>query len=473
MQPGQEKMTYPTVSPQIINICFELVTALYVEFIKEEAAKLDLLIDDNTARNLAHGAGGKVVLAAGSSGGKDSDALVLLLNKLMDAIGFAGRRVVIHSDLGAIEHVESQPQAERLAKFVGWEFLVARRKQGGLISRYYQRWKDNLTRYANLEMVTMLSPFPIPTSAPFCRSEVKVSPLCQKLVKMFPGCIIINAVGIRGEESKERALKPISRPNDKLHRADGTTGFDWFPLRDTLEPVVWQIHRTEGFGEHIQYSRGNRRISCAYCFLGQPDWKHALKVETNHPSYIRMCALELRSSFAYTAQHWLVDEEYAAAILPAEMLSRIEEAKLTNARRLFIEKKIPTCLLFKNHGGKNNWPEFQPSLAQCEIIADVRRRMAALMGEEVKATTGLEIRYTTAQEVYGRYAELIAVKEAKLAKVAQKAARQSDPNRKRRGPRKKRLAALVDKPSEELPSVDAAVIAGAHGGGLQQQSFMF
>jgi tRNA(Ile)-lysidine synthase TilS/MesJ len=91
---------------QLINIYFELITAIYVEFIKAEADNLALLVDDQTARHLAHGAGGNVVLAAGSSGGKDSDALVLLLNKLMDAICFGGRRVVIHADLGAIEHAE-------------------------------------------------------------------------------------------------------------------------------------------------------------------------------------------------------------------------------------------------------------------------------------------------------------------------------------------------------------------------------
>ncbi len=414
-----------SASQVLINSWAELVTAVYAEFIKAEAVALGLVIDDPIARMIAQGC----PVVAGSSGGKDSDVLVLYLDKLLNTVAYTGERVVIHADLGEIEHAESIIQVRKLAETVGWRLVVVRRSKGGLLERYEQRLHDNFVRYANLSCVTLISPFPIPTSAPFCRSETKVAPIHKESVRLFPGQQIINAVGIRNEESTDRASKPISREQDGLKRANGTSGRDYFPIKSILEKRVWQIHREEDFGEHPQYGRGNKRISCAYCFLGREDWKHALKVESNHPSYIRLCSLEIRSGFGYTQTHWLIDEEGGLEILPAELRQRAGEAKRKAEARRLIERRIPEELKFENHGGRNAWPKFQPSLEQCEAIASVRREMAALMGDEIRATTGLEVRYTTAEEVYERYAELLAVKEAKTVKKeaaeARKAARQS------------------------------------------------
>lgn len=392
--------------------CFEH----YVTFIKAEAAALGLAIDDPIAQMFA----AWCPILAGSSGGKDSDVLVLLLDKFLDAIWYGGERVVIHADLGQIEHAESIDQVRKLAARTGWRLEVVRREKGGLLERYEQRWHDNCARYAKLECVTLISPFPIPTSAPFCRSETKVAPILQKAVKLFPGRQIINAVGLRREESSSRAKKPISQVSAGLSRADGTGGRDYFPILNILERRVWQIHREDDFSEHAQYGRGNKRISCAYCFLGKEDWKHALKVESNHPAYCRLCALEIRSGFGYTQAAWLIDEPAGAPVLPVEMLTRRAEAKRKAEHRRLIERRVPEALKFENHGGRQGWPKSQPTLAECGLIADVRREMATLMGDEIRATTGLEVRYTTAQAVYDRYAELLILKAARDARRAKR-----------------------------------------------------
>jgi 3'-phosphoadenosine 5'-phosphosulfate sulfotransferase (PAPS reductase)/FAD synthetase len=395
-----------------VRACFDQYTA----FIKAEAAAQGLVIDDPIAEMLAVWC----PVLAGSSGGKDSDVLVLTLDKFLDAIWYGGERVVIHADLGRIEHAESIGQVRKLAERVGWRLEVVRREKGGLLERYEQRWHDNCARYARLECVTLISPFPIPTSAPFCRSETKVAPILQKAVKLFPGRQIINAVGLRREESPSRAKKPVSRVNEGLSRADGTGGRDFYPILDILERRVWQIHREEDFGEHAQYGRGNKRISCAYCFLGKEDWKHALKVESNHPAYCTLCALEIRSGFGYTQSAWLIDEPDGEPVLPVELRERRAEAKGKAERRRLVERRVPEELKFENHGGRQGWPKSQPTLAQCALIAEVRREMSALMGEEIRATTGLEVRYTTAEEVYDRYAELLILKGEREARRAKR-----------------------------------------------------
>lgn len=419
----------------------ELVTTTYAEFIKGVATELGLVIDDPIARMIAQGC----PIVAGSSGGKDSDVLVIYLDKLLNEVCYIGERVVIHADLGEIEHVESIEQVRKLARTYQWRLVVVRRAKGGLLERYEQRLHDNFVRYANLSCVTLISPFPIPTSAPFCRSETKVAPIHKESVRLFPGQQIINAVGIRNEESKDRAAKPISREQDGLSRADGTCGRDYFPIKSILEKRVWQIHREEDFGEHPQYGRGNKRISCAYCFLGKEDWQHALKVESNHPSYVRLCSLEIRSGFGYTQSDWLIDEAGGLEILPASLRGRAAEAKRKAETRRLIERRVPEELKFENHGGRNAWPKFQPSLEQCETIASVRREMRALMGDEIKRTTGLEVRYTTAAEVDARYAELLAERELKTAKKALIETRKAERQRAGRVIKVKRGKAVAKK----------------------------
>ena len=397
------------MSNQLLVTAFaEVVTAHYCALIKAEAVALGLVLDDPIALMIAQGC----PTIEGSSGGKDSDVLILLLDKLYKAVGYTGERVVMHADMGVIEHAESMAQVIKLAKHVGWKYKVVRRKKGDLIDRYEQRWDDNVERYVNLECVTLISPWPSP-DALFCRSEVKVSPQMQEAVRMFPGQQIINAVGLRREESEDRKRAPISKPNDLLKRADGTGGRDWFPILDILVERVWLIHLQEGFAGHIQYSRGNRRLSCSFCWLGVLDWLPGASVETNHASYTRLCALEIASGFSYAPQNWLCDT--APEVLPAELRERIEQAKRNGERRREIEAHIPKHMLFQNHGGRHGWPSSQPTMEDCELLARVRREVGELMN--------LPVRYTTAEEVYNRYAELIAEREAKDARKALKAER--------------------------------------------------
>ena len=103
------------------------------------------------------------------SGGKDSSAVAIRGYEYLDDIGHAGPRLLIHSDLGRIEWRESLPSCERLSRRLGMELVVVRRTAGDLIDRWHQRWKNNVSRYLNMDCVRLIMPWSSPALR-FCTS---------------------------------------------------------------------------------------------------------------------------------------------------------------------------------------------------------------------------------------------------------------------------------------------------------------
>ena len=395
-------MTPSTLYPPVID------RPAYADFIEHQARDFGISLDQHIVEALIN----QSPILAGASGGKDSACMIILLAKFLTSINYTGQKLICHADLGEIEHIESIDEVRRLADFVGWELKVVRREKGGLLERYTQRWRDNCRRWAKLECVNLISPWP-QANAPFCRSETKVAPITQAAVRLYPRALILNVIGLRAEESAKRAKNPISKPNDKLSRADGTQGRDWFPILHTTIETVWLTHRNANFPRHPQYDRGNERISCAYCFLASKnDWEKGAAVSTNHDSYRHIADLEIRSTFAYRQHDWL--SEVAPDILSEELQGQIEISKHKAAKRKLIEARIPKALLFTQHGGRHGWPSFQPTMDQCEIVASVRRDISALMGSEIQQSANTDIRYTTAPAVYDRYAQLLSQRTTQL-----------------------------------------------------------
>ncbi len=399
-------MTPSSLYPPLIIAA--LARAAYANLIEEQAKKLGISLDQHILEALTN----QSPILAGASGGKDSACMIILLAKFLTSIHYTGERLICHADLGEIEHIESIDEVRRLANFVGWQLKIVRREKGGLLQRYTQRWQDNCRRWANLECVNLISPWP-QASSPFCRSETKVAPITQAAARLFPKAFILNVIGLRAEESAKRARNPISKPNEKLSRADGTHGRDWFPILYTTIETVWLTHRNANFPRHPQYDRGNERISCAYCFLAsRNDWEKGAAVSTNHDSYRHIAELEILSTFSYRQQDWLSDIQ--PQILSGDLQAQIKTSKEKAAKRKLIEARIPKELLFTNHGGRQGWPSFQPTIDQCEIVAAVRRDITALMGSEIQRSAHTEILYTTAAAVHDRYAQLLSQREKQL-----------------------------------------------------------
>lgn len=94
----------------------------------------------------------------------------------------------------------------------------------------------------------------------FCTTELKVRPMAKYLDSLDSD--VVNAVGIRHEESGERAKMPEwqDAPEDGLIAAEV-----WRPIvRFTLDDVI-EIHRRHGVTPNRGYLKSARRIGCWPC----------------------------------------------------------------------------------------------------------------------------------------------------------------------------------------------------------------
>ncbi len=338
------------------------------------------------------------VVAIGVSGGKDSQACALAVNAHLDAIAHTGPRILVHSDLGRVEWRDSITVCEELAAHLGLELMVVRRAAGDMMDRWLGRWQNNLARYADLSCVKVILPWSTP-SMRFCTSELKVDVITSALKKRFPGRDIVNAAGIRRQESTARQKMPVSSPQAKLKR-HGNIGINWNAIIELEIGEVFDRIAAAGLRLHKAYTTHHAsRVSCVFCIMSAiDDLRAAAGCEDNVPLYIEMVELEVASTFAFQGGRWLADT--APHLLPPELLARVVIAKAAAVKRQQLEAEIPGHLLYVK-----GWPSCMPTQDEAALLARVRADVAQLLN--------LEIRYTTADAVLARYAELIAARVAK------------------------------------------------------------
>lgn len=338
------------------------------------------------------------VCAIGVSGGKDSQACAVAIIAYLDSIGHSGPRILVHSDLGRVEWKDSLPICEELTAHLGLELMVVRRKAGDMMDRWLGRWRNNLERYADLSCVKVILPWSTP-SMRFCTSELKVDVITSALKKRFPGQDIVNAAGIRREESANRQKMPVSSPQAKLKRR-GNIGINWNAIIELKIEEVFDVIATAGLRLHEAYTTYKAsRVSCAFCIMSAvDDLRAAASCADNVDLYIEMVELEAESTFAFQGGRWLADT--APHLLSETLLARVADAKKRAVEREQVEAEIPAHLLYAK-----GWPTCMPSANEAALIASVRTRIATLLG--------LTIKYTTAETVLERYGELMAAKALK------------------------------------------------------------
>jgi 3'-phosphoadenosine 5'-phosphosulfate sulfotransferase (PAPS reductase)/FAD synthetase len=338
------------------------------------------------------------VVAVGVSGGKDSVAVALAVARHLDDIGHTGPRLLIHSDLGRVEWKDSLPACERLAARLGWQLVVVKRNAGDMLARWEGRWKANLRRYTELECVKLILPWSTP-SMRFCTSELKTAIITSELRKRFPGQDILNVTGIRRQESENRAKMPVAAQMTALTRKH-STGFSWNAIIEwSLEEVLQEISDA-GLALHEAYTLyGVSRVSCAFCIMSAwADLVAATGCEDNRELYVSMVEPEATSGFGFQGNRWLAS--VAPHWLSDELRERVAAAQEGAKVRVELEKLLPKHLHYTK-----GWPTALPSAEEAELIAHVRRGVAAVLGVEVK--------YTTGPEVLTRYQQLLDLKAAK------------------------------------------------------------
>jgi 3'-phosphoadenosine 5'-phosphosulfate sulfotransferase (PAPS reductase)/FAD synthetase len=342
-------------------------------------------------------------VAMGISGGKDSCVLAFAVREYLDGLGHTGPRLLIHADLGRVEWKDSAPTCERLAVATGMELVTVRRKAGDMLDRWNVRWQNNVARYVNLECVKMILPWST-ASMRFCTSELKTAVICRDLVERYPGQTILSAVGIRREESTNRALAPIAMSQNKLTSTKfQTTGLNWNPILDWKKTDVFAYLAHLDFALHEAYTTyQSSRVSCMFCILGSAaDAAAAASCPDNHATYREQVSLEIASSFSFWDTRWLGD--VAPQLLTEEMRDGLQAAKRKAVRRVAAEARIPKHLLFTK-----GWPTSIPSFDEARLLCDVR--------QEVGGILGIPVLYTDPCALIARYAELMEV-ESKKAPV--------------------------------------------------------
>lgn len=326
------------------------------------------------------------------SGGRDSQALAYRVCTHLDDIGHQGPRYLIHADLGRVEWRDSLPVCERLAARLGVELIVVRRKAGDMMDRWRSRWASNVSRYANLECVKLILPWSTAATR-FCTSEMKGAVISREVRKRHPNGDVISAVGIRREESSNRARMPVWKADARTTRARGV-GHTWNAILGWTREEVNQYIATRGEVLHEAYRvYGSTRVSCAFCILGSGhDLRAAARCAANHAIYRTMVALEADSAFSFQSNRWLAD--VAPDLLDASLRMRVLEAKERAQLRIAAESRLPAHLLYVK-----GWPTVMPTLEEADLVAEVRR--------DVAAAVGLAINYTDRDSVLSRYRELM------------------------------------------------------------------
>lgn len=343
-------------------------------------------------------------VAIGVSGGKDSCAAALATIEHLDAIGHTGPRVLVHADLGDVdpaldvEWADSLPTCRRLAERLGVELMIVSRPAGGMMKRWLTRWENNVRRYQQLLCVRVILPWSTP-SMRFCTSELKSAPIASALVKRFPGQRIVSACGVRREEgngkaSSPRTNAPTSHENKRLtNKRARTSGVDWNPIAAWSGRDVFAFCASRSFEMHSGYALGMSRISCRFCIMANiEDLRTSANVAENVPVYRTMVNLEAVSTFGFHGSRWLAD--VAPHQLDNETIVAIASAKQRAELRTEIESAIPAHLLYTK-----GWPTVMPTQAEAVMLANVRTRVAELMGFAVE--------YTSPEQILARYAELM------------------------------------------------------------------
>ncbi len=189
------------------------------------------------------------LVAVNSSGGKDSQAMTILLARIVPR----DQLVVVHAPLGevewpgTVEHIENTLPA-------GVPLIFARVASGKtLLDRVEERgkWPGPKRRY--------------------CTSEHKTGPIERELrryLKAHPRFAgrLVSAMGLRRDESADRARRIPWKRSDRNSRAS-REWFDWLPIFDLTAEDVFRVIREAGQSPHWVYAQGLSRCSCVFCIF--------------------------------------------------------------------------------------------------------------------------------------------------------------------------------------------------------------
>ena len=217
------------------------------------------------------------LVAVNTSGGKDSQSMTILLSRIVPR----DQIVAVHAPLvdvewpGTIEFIRATLPS-------GMPLILAPVASGKTL----------------LDSIEERGRFPSP-KVRWCTSSTKRGPIereLRRLLKANPrfGGRLVNAMGMRAEESPARARKAPWLLQRAQLSAQGATWFDWLPIFDLSERRTSSaVIRDAGQSPHPAYGMGMSRLSCVFCIMAsRADLRTAARLQP--ALYARYVALEKR-----------------------------------------------------------------------------------------------------------------------------------------------------------------------------------
>lgn len=205
------------------------------------------------------------IFYASLSGGKDSDAMYITLEKMIPH----DQLVVVHADLGEVEWTGVQ------------EHIRANTRHPVNVVKAVKTF---------LGMVENRGMWPSAKHRQ-CTSDLKRGPILKFIrqdLKARGASTAVNCTGIRAAESTARAKKNPLTLNKRGSAA--RTIYDWLPIFDLSTPEVFQVIADAGQKPFWAYEK-NERLSCVFCIMGSlNDLRHG--AEKNPALYTKYVALE-------------------------------------------------------------------------------------------------------------------------------------------------------------------------------------
>ena len=204
------------------------------------------------------------------SGGKDSQAMYLMLRQVVPAAQLA----IVHADLGPVEWAGASQHI--VATTSGEPIYMCR------------------ARRTLLQMIEERGMFPSPQQRQ-CTSDLKRGPIertirgitwSRKAAGVPAWGLIVNCMGMRAQESSGRKkLKPF-----KLHEGNSKAGrewYDWLPIHAWTEEQVFAEITRASQQPHPIYGLGMTRFSCCFCIMAsEQDLRTAARLATERPELL-------------------------------------------------------------------------------------------------------------------------------------------------------------------------------------------
>ncbi len=187
--------------------------------------------------------GEKVLYVCNHSGGKDSQAMYNLLKRIVPS----SQLVVIHAHLRGVEW---EGTIEHIKDTISHEFFIVEAKK------------------SFFDMVNHRKMFPSSANRQ-CTSDLKRGPIQKKIIELCNTRgfdVVVNCMGLRAEESSNRAKKKSFKKNETNSNSK-RDWFEWLPIHNWTTEKVFDWISFNYQKPHWAYSKGMSRLSCCFCIM--------------------------------------------------------------------------------------------------------------------------------------------------------------------------------------------------------------